>query len=152
MTEKHNLPRLQNRDRLTILEYRLLIRDKRRNPGGGNKYNAKKVRFGEYVFDSIWEFEVYRDHVLLQRARKISHLNVHPKYELYVGKQKVATYIADLSYTDNVTGLTVVVDAKSPATMTKVSRLKHKMFRAQYRHELKIVMKPKGWVADGYKG
>lgn len=89
---------------------------------------------------------------MLQRARKISHLKVHPKYNLYVGEQKVAAYIADLEYIDNLTGLKVVVDAKSPATMTKVARLKHKMFRAQYRHELKIVMKQKGWVPDGYKG
>ena len=146
-----NLPRIQHRDRLTVEEYRLLIRDKRLNKGGRNKYNAKKVHYGGYTFDSTWEFYVWRDHAMLQRARKISHLEVHPKYPLYVGSQKVADYIADLSYTDNITGLTVVVDAKSPATMTKVARLKHKMFRAQYRHELKIVMKPKRWVPDGFK-
>ena len=149
---EHGLPRVQHKERLTIAEYRTLISDKRRNPGGGNKYNAKKVKYGPYTFESTWELQLWRDHVMLQKARKISHLTVHPKYDLYVGKQKVATYIADLSYTDRLTGLTVVVDAKSPATMTKVSRLKHKMFRAQYRHELKIVMKEKGWVPDGYKG
>lgn len=150
MTES-GLPRIQHRDRLTVEEYRILISDKKRNPTGGNKYNAKKVRYGPYVFDSTWEFYVWRDHVMLQRARKISHLEVHPKYDLYVDKQKVATYIADLCYIDNITGLLVVVDAKSRATMTKVARLKHKMFRAQYRHELKIIMKQKGWVPDGYK-
>jgi len=147
-----NLPRVQVQERLSVEEYQLLIRDKKRNPTGrANKYNAKKVHYGGHVFDSTWEFYVWRDHAMMQRARKISHLTVHPKYDLYVGKQKVAAYIADLSYTDNITGLTVVVDAKSRATMTKVARLKHKMFRAQYPYQLRIVMKQKGWVPDGFK-
>lgn len=115
------------------------------------KYGNKKIfRDGEW-FDSIHEYERYRELLLLQRAKKISDLRrqvpfelIPAQYELiptgekYVrgerkGQEKIkrvcveqsVVYNADFVYT--MDGKTVVEDAKSEATRTKDYIIKRKL-------------------------
>lgn len=85
-----------------------------------NKYHAKKVETPDGVFDSMREYQRWRELKLLQRAGKISGLQRQVKYELVPtqrapGKKgKVifypVNYIADFVYQEN--GHTVVEDSK----------------------------------------
>jgi len=145
------LPRIQHRNRLPPDEYWLLQRDKKVNGLTRGKFSTQKVIYGEYTFGNPWEFHIWKDHYRFKRLRKIKHIKMFPVFPLYSETKIVGHYVALLSYTDCVTGLTVVVDAKTPATMTRVARLKFRMFLAQYLHELKVFVKPKGWVHHGFK-
>lgn len=99
------------------------------------KYGNKKVEADGFVFDSTKEFNRYYELKLLQRAGKISFLDVHPKFELqpkFRDKNGVAhkaiTYSGDFSYTEN--GVFVVEDVKSDVTRKL----------AQYRDKKKMLL------------
>lgn len=107
-----------------------------------NKYRNKKVQIDMYVFDSIAESRRYKELVLLQRAGKISELQLQPKFLLQESFRKNGKtyrkieYIADFMYEED--GKIIVEDVKGKET--EVFKLKHKLFEKKYPAlELKII-------------
>ena len=107
-----------------------------------NKYRNKKTQIDMYVFDSIAESKRYKELVLLQRAGKISELQLQPKFLLQESFKKNGKtyrkieYIADFMYEEN--GHVIVEDVKGKET--EVFKLKRKLFEYKYRGlELKII-------------
>ena len=107
-----------------------------------NKYRNKKVQIDMYVFDSIAESRRYKELALLQRAGKITELQLQPKFLLQESFRKNGKtyrkidYIADFQYEEN--GKIVVEDVKGKET--EVFKLKRKLFEKKYPAlELKII-------------
>ena len=107
-----------------------------------NKYRNKKTQIDMYVFDSIAESKRYKELVLLQRAGKITELQLQPKFLLQESFRKNGKtyrkieYIADFMYEEN--GKIVVEDVKGKET--EVFKLKRKLFEKKYMGlELKII-------------
>jgi hypothetical protein len=103
-----------------------------RLPGGNtNKYNARKTRIGEYVFDSAAEARYYQQLLLRQAAGEISGLRVHVGFQL-AGENgdTVGIYVADFTYME--AGKMRVADVKGgQATKTPLYRLKRNLMRCQ---------------------
>ena len=100
-----------------------------------SKYNNRKKEIDGYTFDSIAESRRYAQLKLLEKAKIISDLRVHPVYLLQKsfrtpeGKSvRAINYEADFDYVEN--GVTVVEDVKG--VETAAFKLKHKMFLKQY--------------------
>ena len=107
-----------------------------------SKYRNKKVQIDRYVFDSIKEGQRYRELAILERAGKISNLELQPKFLLQESFRKNGKtyrkieYVADFQYIEN--GKTIVEDVKG--IQTDVFKLKHKLFEKKYPNlELKII-------------
>lgn len=106
-----------------------------------SKYNARKTVIDGYTFDSMKEGRRYVDLKLMQSAKKIRGLEIHPKYLLIdgfsIGKKrfKPVYYIRDFAYYEN--GRFIVEDVKG--VETDVFKLKAKLFRKKYGFEIKIV-------------
>lgn len=107
-----------------------------------NKYRNKKVQIDMYVFDSIAESRRYKELALLQRAGKITELQLQPKFLLQESFRKNGKtfrkieYIADFMYEEK--GQVIVEDVKGKET--EVFKLKRKLFEYKYRGlELKII-------------
>lgn len=103
------------------------------------KYGNKIVEQNGIRFDSIKENKRYNDLRLLERAKKITKLELQPVFTLQDDfidrdgkKYKRITYRADFSYF-NEQGEYIVEDVKSEATAKdKVYVLKKKMFLKNY--------------------
>ena len=107
-----------------------------------NKYRNKKTQIDMYVFDSIAESKRYKELALLQRAGKISELELQPKFLLQESFRKNGKtyrkieYIADFQYEEN--GKIIVEDVKGKET--EVFKLKRKLFEKKYMGlELRII-------------
>ena len=99
-----------------------------------NKYNAKKVRYAGYIFDSKVERLRYIELRSLEQSGQISGLEVHPKFVLqpsfsHMGKHiRAITYTADFKYTENK--MIVVEDVKGgKATMTEAFNIRWKIVK-----------------------
>lgn len=122
------------------------------------KIAHKKVKVGEFVFDSKLEAERYEYLRIMEKAGLITDLRPHPKFELQSAfrdsegvAQRAITYIADFSYTQN--GAQIVEDVKSPFTAKdSVFKIKMKMFKRIYpSYKFKVVMFKKsqgGWCFE----
>jgi hypothetical protein len=93
-----------------------------------SKYNAEKATLDNVKFDSRAEAKRYATLKLWERAGQISNLRLQPEYPFYVNDQKVFTYRADFSYTQN--NSIIVEDVKG--FKTPVYRLKKKIIEAFY--------------------
>lgn len=100
-----------------------------------SKYHNKKTKIDGIIFDSKREAERYSELKLLERAGKIEHLILQPKFILQNGYRKKSgekvrdiTYIADFRYIEN--GVEVVEDVKG--VETEVFKLKRKIFEKLY--------------------
>lgn len=107
-----------------------------------NKYRNQKIVIDNIEFDSKVESNRYMELKLLQRAKRISNLQLQPRFLLQDsfrknGKTyKKIEYIADFMYTEN--GKTIVEDVKG--MKTEVFKLKQKLFEKKYADlELKII-------------
>ena len=107
-----------------------------------NKYKNKKVQIDMYVFDSIAESRRYKELVLLERAGKITELQLQPKFLLQESFRKNGKtyrkieYIADFQYEEN--GKIIVEDVKGKET--EAFKIKRKLFEKRYMGlELRIV-------------
>lgn len=101
-----------------------------------SKYNNKKTIIDNIKFDSRAEANRYIELKLLEKAGKISDLELQPKFELqekYINnkgeKVRAITYKADFSYIEN--GKLIVEDVKG--VETKEFKLKKKLFENKYR-------------------
>ena len=107
-----------------------------------NKYKNKKVQIDMYVFDSIAESRRYKELALLERAKKISNLELQPRFLLQPSFKKNGKtfrkieYVADFKYEEN--GQVIVEDVKGMET--KEFQLKRKLFEYKYPDlEIKII-------------
>ena len=109
-----------------------------------SKYRNTKVVIDGEKFDSKHEAERWIELKYMERAGLIYGLQRQVKIELvpniYEDKkcvQRAAHYIADFSYMRG--GEKIIEDAKSPATITDVYKLKKKLVRWLYGIEIKEV-------------
>ncbi len=90
-----------------------------------NKYNAIKQTYNGEVFDSKKELKRYMELELLLRAKEITDLELHPKFDLMVNGVKIGRYTADFKYKN---GSDIIVeDVKSKATKTRDYMLRKKI-------------------------
>jgi len=114
-----------------------------------SKYGNRKVSYDGYKFDSVREYERYRELCLLEKAGEIAKLKVQPKYPLVCGGVQVVmrserypngrkvAYFADFSYTDVKAKKEVIEDVKGMDT--PVSRLKRSLVETMYGIPVTIV-------------
>lgn len=107
-----------------------------------SKYNNKKTQVDMYVFDSIAESKRYKELALLEKAGKITGLELQPRFLLQEAFRKNGKtyrkieYIADFQYIEN--GQVIVEDVKGKET--EVFKLKRKLFEKKYTElELKLI-------------
>ena len=93
-----------------------------------NKYNAQKTMVDGILFDSKRKAARYMQLMLLERAGKISHLELQPVYECIVNGKKICSYKADFRYFTK-TG-NIVEDVKG--YITPMFKLKKKLVEAIY--------------------
>lgn len=104
----------------------------------GNKYHARPIVKYARRWASKAELKRYEELSLCEDSGTITDLEVQPKFPFFVCGFKICTYIADFSYSEH--GARIVEDVKSKATMTPLSRLKHKLFCVLYPdYELRII-------------
>lgn len=89
-----------------------------------HKYNAQKTIADEIVFDSKKEAHRYLELKFLERAGKISDLQLQPKFKLTIEN----TYKADFQYRQG--DKLIVEDVKGFKTREYIT--KRKYFRKQY--------------------
>jgi len=97
-----------------------------------NKYNARKTEIDGIVFDSIRESRRYSDLKLRQFAGEISHLEIHPAWDLDVNNVHIGKYTADFIYIEN--GKAVIEDSKGVKTRDYI--LRKKLMKALYGIEI----------------
>lgn len=99
-----------------------------------SKYNAKKVEYDGYIFDSIVERDYY---IYLQNHSMVENIELQPRYELVpaFNKQRKMEYIADFEVT-YTNGSVEVIDIKGMATET--AKVKAKLFRYMYQDKTLI--------------
>ena len=102
-----------------------------------SKYGNRKVVIDGHTFDSVREGTRYGELKLMERAGLIQCLEVHPKYTLSVGPNKVGTYTADFRYLEG--DKRVVEDVKSKPTMTSLFRWKARHMEAEFGIKVRIV-------------
>lgn len=97
------------------------------------KYRAVKETVDGLVFASRKEAQHYRDLKLLERAGKISGLELQPAFTIAINGIKCFVYKADFAYQED--GERVIVDCKG--FKTPMYRLKKKCVEAAYGIKIK---------------
>lgn len=102
------------------------------------KFNARKVRDDNYLFDSKAEHKRYLELKLLVQAKEINDLQVHPVFDLIVCEKLICRYEADFGYFDTTSSRMIYEDVKGhPMPEFK---LKLKLFKVLYPDtELRII-------------
>tara|TARA_R100001377_G_scaffold66585_2_gene41854 strand:+ start:3898 stop:4215 length:318 start_codon:yes stop_codon:yes gene_type:complete len=93
-----------------------------------NKYGNIKTVVDNIKFDSKAEARRYLELKLLEKAGKISNLELQPRYDIKIGGKYIAHYKADFRYF--TAKETVVEDVKG--VKTPIYRLKKKLVEALY--------------------
>ena len=106
-----------------------------------SKYGNTKVDYDGYTFDSIAEWNRYKDLKLMVAAKEIRGLTVHPDFDLIVNGIKICRYVADFSYFDRRQARRVVEDVKSKPTRTRAYLIKKKLLRARCGIEIQEVLR-----------
>ena len=122
--------------------YRELARKMEGGTKEVNKYRNKKIVIDGIKFDSITEGNRYRELKLLERAGKITDLELQPLFVLQDKFKKnnvsyrAITYRADFKYEEN--GEIIVEDVKG--FETKEFKIKRKLFEYKFKDlTLKLV-------------
>ena len=95
-----------------------------------NKFNAIRVEADGHTVDSKREHARYEELKLLQKAKQVSNLVVHPVYVLRAFDQEICKIVPDFEYVEN--GKWIVEEVKSDPTITPTFRIKLKLFRANF--------------------
>lgn len=115
-----------------------------------SKYHARKVEIDGYTFDSQREARRYNELRMLERAGKISGLEVHPKWTFGSGARLLRslpkangatgapiTYAADFAYFCTERNARIIEDVKG--LDTPVSRIKRALLWYFHALEVEIV-------------
>lgn len=97
---------------------------------GWHKYGARSTVVDGIRFASKAEARHYAELKLLERAGKITALELQPKFPVVIRGEHICDYVADFSYRDEVQRR--VVDVKG--VETPVFRLKKRLVEALYPH------------------
>jgi hypothetical protein len=90
------------------------------------------------VFASKGEMMRYAELKLLERAGKISHLELQPKFPVTINGKPFCTYSADFAYFEN--GARVVEDVKSTGTLKDTAwRLRKKAAELMFNFRVREV-------------
>lgn len=101
-----------------------------------NKFGAQKVELDGHTFDSKSEANRYAQLKLLERAKEIKALGVHPTYYLTVNGTTIGTYKPDFAYYEG--GRKIAEDVKG--MITPEASLRMRVFMATHPDvELRIV-------------
>ena len=108
-----------------------------------NKYRARKTSVNGIAFASKGEAKRYSHLLLLLKAKKISNLELQPRFllqekDVVNGEHiRAINYIADFKYEEN--GKTIIEDFKG--VETEVFKIKRKLFLKKYglEYELRII-------------
>ncbi len=107
-----------------------------------NKYNAKRCEEDGIKFDSLMERKYYQDLKLLLKAKEIDKIKCHPVFPISINNEKhICNVELDFQYFDNKLHKWVFVDVKG--VYTQLSKIKHKLFEAQYGEKVTIIRKAK---------
>lgn len=108
-----------------------------------SKYGNVKTEVDGYLFASKLEARRYRELKLMEKAKQIEDLTVHPEFAIRVLDKPICTYIGDFAYWVGRASATcrIVEDCKCKATKTPVYQLKKKLMRAIYNIEIKEITK-----------
>lgn len=107
-----------------------------KNKNSSNKFNARKVEYDGYVFDSKKEFKRYLELKNMQKQGRIkSYIVVHPEYVIIdeSDKFKKATYKGDFLY-ENLSGNKVLEDVKGlrKGSAYSLFKIKQKLMYDRY--------------------
>jgi hypothetical protein len=97
------------------------------------KYGSCRVVVDGIAFDSKAEARRYGELKLLYDARRISDLQVHPRFDLVAGvtldgrRRPPMRYTADFAYWEG--GERIVEDVKSPASKTTAYKMRRHMMK-----------------------
>lgn len=104
-----------------------------------NKYGAKKVTRDGHNFDSQAEAARWDMLQMLQDAKKITGLMLHPSFEIVIARQKVCRVILDFAYFDHDLHRMVYEDVKGYDNA--LSRLKRKLVEAAHGIRVTVIGK-----------
>lgn len=104
------------------------LRDIVPSRGRRGKYGNERTVVDGITFGSKLEARRYGELKLLEKAGKITHLEIHWPYYLHAHGVKIGYYEADFSYTEN--GELVIEDTKG--TLTSLYKWKKRHIYAEY--------------------
>ena len=105
-------------------------------PRKTNKYGAIKTRIDGILFDSRLEAGRYSELKLLERAREISNIEVHPSFPIFIKGQRICVVELDFAYDDR-DGNRIFEDTKG--LDTALSKIKRKLVSASYGINVNLV-------------
>lgn len=106
-------------------------------PKRKNKFNAQRTTVDGITFASKREAEVYRDLKILERAGKISALELQRKFNLIVNDEIIGTAKIDFAFIDHdQDGRFRAIDVKG--VVTREFRRVQKHIKAAYGIEVEI--------------
>lgn len=117
---------------ISVVEYRDLTRKKKKN-----KYNNKKTRVDNILFDSKDEARRYKELRLLVKGDRIHSLKVHPRYNIIINKKNCGYVELDFEYYDMDREQWVYEDVKGRDN--PMSRFKRKVVEASYDFTVEII-------------
>lgn len=95
-----------------------------------SKYRNVRTRYNGFSFDSRMEMARYQELCLLEKANKISGLEVHRRFPLEINGTHICSYESDFTYWVKLDkGVRYVVEDVKGAK-TEVYKLKKKLMRA----------------------
>lgn len=104
------------------------------NACAGNKYGNKKVKVGGRTYDSIDEYNRWRELEWRVQAGEIEHLRFHPKFDIVVEGVKVGRMTLDSAYVIRATQEHIWEDVKGgEATKTQAYKLRKKLVEVLYK-------------------
>lgn len=103
-----------------------------------NKYGAVKTTIDGITFDSKAEAAHYAKLRLQEKAKLISHLEIHPSWKFVINGHKIGKYTADFSFRDGDHQLHVQ-DVKG--VKARDFTLRCKLMRALYNIDVEVVQK-----------
>ncbi len=103
------------------------------------KFNARKTTVTGILFDSKLEANRYIFLKEQERKGNIKDLEMQQPYDIEINGMHVCKYVSDFCYTNNISGLFVVEDAKG--NLTPIYKLKKKLMKAVLGIDIKEVTK-----------
>ena len=113
------------------------MRALRLKSGTKNKYGAETTAVDNIKFDSKAEARRYGELKLLERAREIFDLQIHPRYKIFISSHFICDVELDFAYIDRRDGRRHHEDVKGKDT--PMSKLKRKMVEAAHNIKVEII-------------
>lgn len=123
---------------LSMAEYKALTKKDSKQL----KYRNSRCEWKGIKFDSKWERDYYQILAVRKKEGRIKDFQLHVNFPIEVEGQKICKMNIDFVIENN-NGTISYEDTKSPATVTPMFKLKAKLFKAIYGHEIKVKLKGK---------